>query len=789
MIKQKLIYTLILMLSMHLFAMKPGTGTISGFVFDKSNKETIIGANVYFENLAMGSSANLSGYFVIHNIPPGEYKLICEYIGYEPEVKTIRVTAGEMQRISLFLEQELLISEVIVVEADSIRTSERLFRQPISKVELTPVQIKKIPQVAEVDLLRSLQTLPGIVPVSDFSSALYVRGGTPDQNLYMIDGADVYNPDHAFGLFSTFNTDAIKHVDMSKGGFGAEYGGRLSSVMDVTYLDGNREEFEGSISLSLLSAKTNLQMPVGNKGSVSGSFRRTYFDKTARQFMDDIPDYFFYDMNLKGYYDIDPNNKLTFSMFGGRDYLKLRFNEDSDNDAGFDYDWGNTTASLRWTHVFSPQLFSNFWATRSVFSSDFGFKGGFDLTEINKITDYTGKGYMEYAHSKSLFTQLGFEVKSIEGRYKQTFPGGRADVHQYRTHYVGFVSGNWKPNWRWDIQTGLRYNYFDSDRDYQDWAPRFSAKYRLTETTNLKFASGYYHQYLHRVPRGFLASIWTTSDQYQKGSSSMHTILGMQKELGENFSLESEVYYKNYNDIYAFNQNLNVDITPKAYDEKGGTIYNDTQGLFVRGDGNSMGFEILLKKDSGPLTGWLGYSLAGTEHTFDGINQEESYPPRHDRTSTVNLVANVDIKNLVRSLRGDRQIQGGSRWMFGANFVYASGQPITVPSSAYFTSSTPDAGELFSGSARGSQTFALYPTTINDYRLPPYLRLDMSVTYEKYFETWSISPYVQVFNVLNRKNIWFIQYNDESTADRIVQDVEEMQMLPVLPTFGLNIKF
>lgn len=254
-----------------------------------------------------------------------------------------------------------------------METVEKLFKKPISEIRLSHRQVSQIPQIAEADLLRSLQTLPGILPLSDFSSALYVRGGTPDQNLYMIDGTDVYNPEHAFGIFSTFNTDAIKQVKLSKGGFGAEYGGRLSSILDVTNLDGNREQFAGTAAISLLSTKTTLQMPMGHRGSLSGSVRRTYFDQTVGKKLKDTPQYYFYDGNFKAFVDVDEKNKLTVSGYGGRDFLNVIFNQDASQETGFQADWGNKTGSVRWMRVFSPQLIGNFWATGSRFSSDFTF--------------------------------------------------------------------------------------------------------------------------------------------------------------------------------------------------------------------------------------------------------------------------------------------------------------------------------------------------------------------------------------------------------------------------------
>src|SRR3990172_4750837 len=295
--------------------------TISGFVYDNSNGERLIAANVFLQGTHIGTSTNSSGYFSIPQMAPGSYTLVCRYIGYRPFTRQITIGINSHIELKILLEQATIETREIVISADSVRTAQRLYNKPISDILLDPRQINQVPQFVETDLLRSLQTLPGILPISDFSSELYVRGGTPDQNLYLIDGADVYNPEHFFGLFSTFNTDAIKNVEMSKGGFGAEYGGRLSSILNVTNLDGNRNEFEGKASISLLSAKTTLQMPLGKKGSLSGSIRRTYFDKTLAKAVDDIPDYYFWDGHLKAFFDLDDRNKLTISTYSGRDDL------------------------------------------------------------------------------------------------------------------------------------------------------------------------------------------------------------------------------------------------------------------------------------------------------------------------------------------------------------------------------------------------------------------------------------------------------------------------------------
>jgi hypothetical protein len=314
-------------------------------------------------------------------------------------------------------------------------------------------------------------------------------------------------------------------------------------------------------------------------------------------------------------------------------------------------------------------------------------------------------------------------------------------------------------------------------------------KYRLTANSNLKAATGIYHQYLHRIPQAFISNIWTTSDQYQRESISNHYIMGYQREILDHFFFETEVYYKTYQSIYQFNQNFLTDIYAKDYTPDGATIYNDTQSLFNHGDGNSLGFEILLKKDIGGMTGWLGYSLAQTKTKFQDINQNRAFTPRHDRTSIINLVANIDLKNFLRELQGFEIKKEKSEWMFGINYVYATGQPLTTPSSIYVTNSMPDFQGSMGFGPGGMSTFSIYPTTINAYRLPAYTRLDLSLTYTKYYTNWTLSPFVQVFNVGNRKNIWFIQYEDESTPEKIVQKVNTTGMLPFLPTFGVTVKF
>ncbi len=780
-------FFLLTFLQLNIYAEKASDLSVSGFVYDESNGEALIGANVYIKELGIGSSTNTSGYFVIARVPKGDYTLVCSYIGYESFSKDIKVLQSLKTSYKIFLKPTSLSTQEIVVTGDSVRTAEKLFAKPISIVNLNAKQINQIPRMIEADLLRSLQTMPGITAISDFSSAIYVRGGTPDQNLYMIDGTDVYNPEHAFGVFSNFNTNAIKNVEISKGGFGAQYGGRLSSVLDITNLDGNRNKFEGFVNVSLLSASTTLQTPLGNLGSLSGSFRRTYIDQTYAKWSDDIPAYYFYDANIKGFFDLDEKNKVTISYFSSKDDLDFKVDKDAAESFGFLYWWGNTTGSVNWKHIFSPNLFASFWLTGSRFESDFNLEA-IQVKENNYLSDYAIKGNLEYFYSNELQFRLGVEQKLLHEKYIQESVDGMIDIQNKRQYTSAFLSANWKPSPKWEIEAGLRYDYFNSDSTFSRFSPRFSAKYRLSESSSLKFATGVYHQFINRVPRLFFASIWVTANKYEGESSANHFILGYQKEIGAVWEFELETYYKTYKNICQFNETVGADIKPSKFDRFGRPIYSTTENVFNRGDGSSYGFEALIRKDLGSVTGWLSYSYSSTKYNFDDINRGKDYNPRHDRSHVVNFVSNFELGSLWGEIMGDKPVHSDKKWLIGINFIYASGQPITTSGSAYYTSPMPDWGSI-DRIGEDMPSYKPYPGEINSYRLPDYIRMDLSVTYEIDYGSWTLSPYLQIINLGNRKNTWFIQYNQEKKDDIIKQEIEKINMLPILPSIGVNIKF
>jgi hypothetical protein len=750
-------------------------GTVSGFVRDSSTGEPLIAATVIVVDQPLGTITNESGYYVLPRVPTGEITLAFTYIGFAQLLRSMTITTDTNVRTDVRLQPHAVEAEEIVIRADSMRTVETLYQKPISQVRLQARQINAMPQVAEADLMRALQTLPGVLPLSDFSSALYVRGGTPDQNLYMIDGTDVYNPEHTFGIFSTFNTDAIKQVELSKGGFGAQYGGRLSSVLSVTNLEGNREEFEGTASVSLLSAKSTLQMPLGDRGSLSGSLRRTYFDQTIAKTIDDVPDYYFYDGNLKAFLELSDRDQLTLSTYGGRDFLDVVFNADATDQTGFSVDWGNKTGSARWTRVITPKTFGHLWVTGSRFSSDFMLEIA-DVVERNFVSDITVKGEFESHRSQSFVTRFGFERKDLNVLFRQDFPEGLIEVNHRPEHYVFYSQLAWRPGARWELEGGLRFNRFDSDETFHDIAPRLALKHRLTDTINLRASTGVYYQYLHRIPRFIATDIWIASNKDLDPSRAIHAIVGYQQELRNNFQLEVEAYWKGYEEIYEFNQTFLTKLQETSHDEEGNPVFTNAKGIFNNGDGQSIGLEMMLRKDSGALTGWAAYSIARTEYGFDGINGNRDFTPRHDRTHVVNLVANVDMANAWRKLHGQPKLGVRGPWRLSSSFVYGSGQPITEPGSAYFVRTSP---------AQPGTMLRYVPTLINNVRLPAYVRLDVSLTWKGDFGSWTAAPYVQLFNAGNRSNVWFVDYDFRNG----LPDVDAVSMFPMLPTIGVNFTF
>lgn len=761
-------------------------GSVSGYVHDAANQESLIGVNVFIPEIQIGGITNEKGYYVIPRIPNGSYKVVFSYVGYETQTFDFTFENGSKKILKVDLKySETKVNEVVISAEteEGLPVSEKLYRKQISKVTMKPRDLEFMPQFVEADLLRSLQTLPGVVAVSDFSSALYVRGGTPDQNLILLDGADVYNPEHAFGIFSSFDLETIKQADLYKGGYPSQYGGRLSSVLNIINKDGNREKIGGTVAVSALSSKANLEAPLGKFGSILLSGRRTYLAETIGLFINDLPDYYFYDGSAKAFLDLGSSNKLTLSAYGGRDFLDFRLDQDNPNSSEFNYDWGNKIFSANLTHIFSPTVFSNFGASYSRFSSDFSI-AGVDFIERNKVEDLTAKGEVSYLYSSGNKLVTGFEVKHLNLKYFQNWNQTReVDFDENKVLFAGFGKHEWQATKFLNVDYGLRANLFlTTGRKFYGIGPRVSAKYRLTSETTLKASVGKFYQFLGRIPRFIVADVWTSSNKYFEPSNSTHAILGLTTSFFDDFEFESEVYYKTYNDILSFNRffqgkpsynELRTRNVIGIQQEFYVTVYKSPLGLFNTGEGRTFGGEMMLKKSFGKTSGWLAYTYSNTRYKFDEVSNGNFYPPRHDRAHVVNLVLN---QVLWQSKKNKRK-----NLTFGTNYVYGSGQPITLPEKFIHTEKGPDTNV---------RADLYYPLERNGFRIPYYARLDASLTFN--VNAWSF--FAQIYNVGNRKNIWAVFYNtateEKEDGNSVnVADITTVTMIPFFPSIGLKYNF
>ncbi len=779
-----------LLISQIIFSQTSGGKTISGFVYDKTTGETLIGANVILKGsgIITGASTNNNGYFIIFNAPAGKDTIIASYIGYNSSGRIINIKDNYSGLLKFYLKQSSIEVGTVVVKGNASSAAQRAFNRPISMMSMTAQQVNGIPKVVESDLLRALQTMPGIVSLSDFSSAIYVRGGTPDQNLYLVDGAEIYDPEHAFGIFSTFNTDAIKKVEVYKGGFGPQFDDRLSSVIDVIDNDGNRNNFQGTFDLSLIAANLTLTYPLGSLGSISGSFRRTYIDQTYARIDKNIPPYYFFDGNLKAFLQLSDNDNLTLSYFDSGDNLNYQFEQGNPQSPSIIIKWGNLVGSINWEHLFSDKLFSSFYLTYSGFYSNFGITQISNVSENNPLNDYTAREALTYYASNKFMLQAGAEYKRVNLAFTENFSSGIANVTSGTYEASAYANLKWQPNPLWQINAGFRLERFKSDTTYTHLDPRFSVKYRLTANSSLKFSTGIYHQYMDAVERPFLSNIWLSSDKYISDSRADHFILGYDLQIGSVLDFETEAYYKSYKNIYTFNYNFNAEVSPSYYTKSGLPVYATPENVFSGGSGKSYGIEFLLRKDIGAVTGWVSYSLSRTTVKFNGINQNVFFPPRWNRTSVVDFVLTGNINSIFSGRWNEPPPKSSSNWILGLDFVFTSGQPITLPSSMYFINTLP-AWDYYSLTGKRLPSFQLYPGMIDSFKLPDYIRLDLSITWQKDFGTWSIAPYLQIYNAGNRKNVWFIRYTSSEQNGIITPTITTESELPLLPSLGVTIKF
>jgi hypothetical protein len=756
-------------------AVRQATASLNGYVLDGENKETLISATAVVKGLKLGGLTNKAGFFSIKNIPVGKQTIVVTYLGYEKKEVALEFDAGEAKKITVELSKRVSKSQEVTVEAS--REAER--RQiSISQVSVSMQQVKQIRIGGEADVFRTIQFLPGVLTSSQISSGLFIRGGSPDQNLVLLDGMAVYNPSHLFGFISAFNTEAIKDVDLNKGGFPAQYGGRLSAVLNLTTKDGNREKIEGTAALGILSSKASIEGPLGSQGSFFAGGRASYLTLLRPLIPEDpanpLPNFGFYDLNAKITQNITPDDKVSVSGFMSSDFLGL--------DAGgvnVNIGIGNRAGSARWTHVFGDNLFSTVILSSSHYRN--GFDGNFAGAEFlvdNTITDYTAKADLEWFLTNDLTLKVGGELNRYEFGFIQDLAARRNDTSAVarllagatRTELIirdwvasGYAQANYNFTDDISLQAGLRLNYqrlntdlfsssSSSNRGNLLLDPRISARVRASDDLTFKAAWGIYSQYLRLAsnPDFTFFDTWLPTDSSLGASRSTYYGLSTEMKLFQDtdvpLDLTVDLYYKSLNNINELN-------SLAARSRK-------VSEVFFSGNGEAYGAEIFLQKKSGQWTGWVGYALGWVWGQFDSINAGRRFNPRYDRRHDFKIVGLYTIND---------------QWDVGASFSFQSGQPYTGVSSR-FSSRLPD--ELFGSSISVS-------TERFGRRLPASHQLNINANYNTTLFGLPAKILIDIYNVYSRRDIWFIVYNNRGP----VTEVQEVRLLPIIPTVALEIKF
>lgn len=738
------------------YADAQNSASVNGYITDSETGETLISANIALIVINRGTSANTSGYYSITNLPQGQYTLVATYIGYRQFEKAIELSAGETKRIDIEMIPEGVELETVVVESKVEREEQR----NIGTSQITTELIKDLPPVIEPDVFRSVQLLPGVKAANDFSSGLYVRGGSPDQTLILLDETTVYNPSHFFGFFSTFNPDAVKDVRLYKGGYPATYGGRLGSVLTVFNKDGNRNETRGSVSLGLLASRISAEGPTGS-GSWMLAVRRSTLEPLLailRGTTDNVPDsFYFYDINGKLSFDASENDRLSLAFYTGTDNVLFPFGED----ASIGLNYGNRTISGQWRKIISNKLFLKTTATGSRYFNNPEFSiGGTPFERDNNVYDISLKSDLQYIPNENHTVTTGFWAGNLILKFNDSFDNQSTFENRIQSRYASFfVQDEWNPSDKWIVTGGVRLNHF-SEGDYFKVAPRLSTEFRPNDSIRLQAAYGRYYQFLTLITNEAFSGfdLWLTTDDGVPPAYGDQFVLGTKTIPFEGYGLDIEFYYRTMRDLF--------ELDPFTSDAAG-LEYNQ---LFRFGEGYAHGAELFFEKQTGRLTGFLGYTFGVTRRKYPGFNTDiissnptaRFYPPKYDRLHDMNIVLNYRLSE---------------RWSTSTVFSYGTGQAYTEP-----LGRTEFPGVPWGNMDRESFTIG----RLNASRLPAYHRLDLAFSRAgNFFGLGEAEWRFQIINVYSRRNTWFYNYDfDENPVEK-----NEVTLLPILPSVSYTVNF
>lgn len=760
--------------------------TLSGYMRDAESGESLIAATVYVKELNLSAQTNTYGFYSV-SMAPGTYTVLYSYVGYKTITQSIDLSAS--QTFNAEMPNQTVMEEVVVTADD--RKDKNVSGTEMGTISLNPEKMKTLPVLfGEVDILKTLQLMPGVQSAGEGNSGFYVRGGGPDQNLILLDDAVVYNTGHLFGFFSVFNSDALKNTTLIKGGMPANYGGRLSSVVDVQMKEGNMKEYHGEGGIGLIASRLTLEGPIDkNKGSFMVSARRTYIDLLIKPFTKgssfEGSGYYFYDANLKANYILGKKDRLYLSGYFGRDKFTFSNGNQSFN---AQIPWGNSTATLRWNHQFNDRLFVN---TTAIYNDyNFSFTGGqndFSVKLASGIRDWGGKMDFDYYapfghHFKfgGIYTYHKFTPNQVSGKSDSVVFDPNNAFIKYGHEGAVYVLDEFDPTPWLKVNAGLRYSRFaqsgpytryiydfngrksdsvyygasDFVKGYGGLEPRLNLRFGLSPSSSIKASATRTFQYIHLVTNNgstLPTDTWVPSTYLVRPQESWQYSAGYFRNFFDN-KLETsvEVYYKKMKNQIEYRQGY----TPNTID--------DPERSFVFGNGEAYGAEFFINKTKGRFTGWIGYTLSWTYRKFPDLNNGERYPAKYDRRHDLSVVGTYEWSK---------------KWTFSSVFIFGTGNAITLPTNYYFI----------------DQRLVQEYSKINAYRLFPYHRLDLSAVYKPKGDTkkrWQSSWAFSIYNVYSRQNPYFLYVDTEgSSSQGIDVKVKQVSIFPILPSITYNFSF
>lgn len=759
--------------------------TLNGYVKDSTSGESIISATVSVNGKLVNS--NQYGFYSI-TLEEGEYDILISHVSFLTQGFRINLNSN-IERNIFLLPKSAALDEVVVYSG---RRDQNVRNAQMGKIDLSINQIKNIPAfLGEVDILKTIQLLPGVRNAGEGNAGFYVRGGGPDQNLILLDDAVVYNTGHLFGFFSIFNSDAIKNVSLIKGGMPAQYGGRLSSVLDVSMKDGNMNKFQADGGIGLIASRLSVQGPIKkDKASFMISGRRTYVDALSKPFIKKTSNfygsgYYFYDLNAKINYRFSEKNRLYLSGYFGRDVFTFRNSEQSFR---ADIPWGNATATLRWNHVFNRKLFANATLVYNNYHFSFGAaQNNFEINLSSGIRDVNAKIDFDFYPSGQhkmkfggLITYHRFIPNVTSGRQDSIIFKPVNDGEKYAIEKAFYVQDDWDISDKLKMNYGIRwtgftqigpytkyvrdanqnkidstvYGRFDKIQSYSGFEPRITLRYGMNASTSVKASVTRNLQFIHLVSNAgttLPTDLWVPSTFRVRPQLSWLYAAGVFKNFKDNeYETSIEVYYKDMRNQIEYREGY----TPSLI---------DPEEEFVFGKGWSYGTEFFINKIRGRFTGWIGYTLSWTWRKFAAINNGQKYPAKHDRRHDLSVVSTYELNK---------------KWKFGAVFVYGTGNATSLPERFYIINGV--LTQDYSG--------------INQYRLGAYHRMDLSATLtpipkrkKKVESYWVFS----IYNVYNHLNPYFIYFSQEGNPYNGTLQIEARQvsLFPILPSVTWNFKF